>query len=57
MDQGTKLIANGQRFDRLIDKDGNTTTDLLMATAYARANLEYSIKQGDQIVFRQYKQF
>jgi hypothetical protein len=57
MYQGMKLIVNGQKFDRLLDKDGNTTTDLLIATAYAVAHLEYSIKQGDQIVFRQHKQF
>ena len=52
-----KLIVNGWHADRLLDKDGNITTDLLVATAYAIAHLEYSIKQGDQIVFRQHKQF
>jgi hypothetical protein len=53
MYQGTKLIVNGQSFDRLIDKDGNTTTDLLAATSYAVAHVEHFIIQGDQIVFRQ----
>jgi hypothetical protein len=57
MYQGMKLIVNGQKFDRLLDKDGNTTTDLLVATAYAVAHLEYPIKRGDQIVFRQSNQF
>jgi hypothetical protein len=57
MYQGMKLIVNGQKFDRLLDKDGNTTTDLSIATAYAVAHLEYSIKQTDQIVFRQSNQF
>jgi hypothetical protein len=40
MYQGMKLIVNGQKFDRLLDKDGNTTTDLLVATAYAVAHRE-----------------
>ena len=57
MDQGTKLIVNGQSFDRLIDKDGNTTTDLLAARSYAVAHIEHFIIQGDHIVFRQSNQF
>jgi hypothetical protein len=57
MDQGIKLIVNGQQADGLLDKDGHSATDLSMATAYTAANITYTIVQGDQVVFRQSKQF